>query len=63
MPATSSGVDNTARAALECAYNTTFASDAITDPDPAKHEHVMKKFSPRYGEMDTTDHILALFGS
>jgi nicotinamidase-related amidase len=58
--ATSMGVDTTARAAYERAYNVTFASDAMTDLDPAAHEFVMKKVFPRIGEIDTTDAILAL---
>jgi nicotinamidase-related amidase len=58
--ATSSGVDSTARAAHERAYNLTFASDAITDTDPAAHDFVMKKIFPRFGEIDTTDAILKL---
>jgi len=57
---TSAGVDGTARAAHERAYNVTFASDAITDMDAATHEHVMKKVFPRLGEIDTTDALLAL---
>lgn len=58
--ATSIGVDFTARAAQERAYNVTFASDAMTDLDPAAHEFVMKKMFPRLGETDTTDALLAL---
>jgi nicotinamidase-related amidase len=58
--ATSIGVDTTARAAHERSYNVTFASDAITDLDAATHELVMKKIFPRYGEIDTTDALLAL---
>jgi len=57
---TSNGVDGTARAAHERAYNITFASDAISDGDAATHEHVMKKVFPRLGEIDTTDAVLAL---
>jgi nicotinamidase-related amidase len=59
---TSSGVDGTARAAYERAYNITFASDAISDMDAATHEHVMKKMFPRIGEIDTTDAVIALLG-
>jgi nicotinamidase-related amidase len=59
---TSSGVDGTARAAYERAYNVTFASDAISDMDAATHEHVMTKVFPRLGEIDTTDALLALLG-
>jgi nicotinamidase-related amidase len=58
--ATSMGVDSTARAAHERAYNVTFAVDAITDLDPAAHEVTLKKIFPRLGEIDTTDAILAL---
>jgi len=58
--ATGSGVDATARAAHERGYNITFASDAITDTDPAIHELEMTKLFPRLGEVDTTDNILAL---
>ncbi len=58
--ATSIGVDSTARAAHERAYNITFASDAITDMDPTTHELVMKKMFPRIGEVDSTDALLAL---
>jgi nicotinamidase-related amidase len=57
---TSSGVDSTARAAHERAYNISFASDAITDMDAAAHEFVMTKIFPRIGEIDTTDALLAL---
>lgn len=58
--ATSIGVDSTARAAAERAYNLTFASDAMTDLDPAAHEHSLQKIFPRLGEIDTTDALLAL---
>jgi nicotinamidase-related amidase len=58
--ATSSGVDSTARAAFELAYNVTFAIDAMTDLDPTAHEFVTKKIFPRLGELDTTDAVLAL---
>jgi len=58
--ATSIGVDTTARGAHERAYNVTFASDAMTDIDPAAHEFAMKKIFPRIGEVDSTDALLAL---
>jgi len=58
--ATGSGVDSTARAAHERAYNITFASDAISDVDPAVHELVMKKMFPRMGEIDSTEAIVGL---
>ncbi|HVU50758.1 MAG TPA: isochorismatase family protein [Polyangia bacterium] len=58
--ATSSGVEATARAAHERAYNVTFAADAMSDVDAASHEHALKKVFPRLGEIDTTDALLAL---
>jgi nicotinamidase-related amidase len=58
--ATSIGVDTTARAAYERGYNVTFATDAITDLDPAAHEFATTKIFPRLGESDTTDEIIAL---
>ena len=57
---TSSGVDGTARAAFERAYNVSFVSDAITDMDAATHEHVMKKVFPKHGEIDATEKFLSL---
>lgn len=56
--ASGGGVDATARAAYERAYNVTFASDAITDVDPAIHELEVTKIFPRLGEVDTTGAIL-----
>jgi nicotinamidase-related amidase len=61
--ATSVGVDGTARAAQELAYNVTFAADAIADRDPEMHEFVMKKVYPRYGEVDSTDALIALLAA
>jgi nicotinamidase-related amidase len=58
--ATSIGVDGTARAAYERAYNVTFARDAMTDLDLASHEHILAKMFPRLGEIDSTDAILRL---
>jgi nicotinamidase-related amidase len=58
--ATSIGVDSTARAANERAYNLTFASDAMSDIDVTGHEFSLTKIFPRIGEVDSTDAILAL---
>jgi nicotinamidase-related amidase len=57
---TSLGVDSTARAASERAYNVTFVSDAITDVDSTLHELVTSKLFPRFGEVGTIDAVLAL---
>ncbi len=56
--ATSIGVESTARAAYERAYNLTLASDAMTDRDPMAHECSLTKIFPRLGEVGTTDTIL-----
>ena len=57
---TSVGVDSTARAAHERGYNVTFALDATTDRDPELHEVISKKMFPRWGEVDSSDKIIAL---
>jgi nicotinamidase-related amidase len=57
---TSIGVDSSARAANERGYNLSFASDAITDLDPAAHEHAMTKIFPRIGEIGTSEALLGL---
>ena len=56
---TSIGVDTTARAANERAYNVTFASDAMSDVDPAAHEVAHTKIFPRLGEVGPTEAVLA----
>lgn len=58
--ATSIGVDTTARAAHERAYNVTIASDAVTDIDQGAHDFSIQKIFPRLGEVDSTDALLAL---
>jgi nicotinamidase-related amidase len=54
------GVDYTARAAQERAYNVTFASDAMADGDALSQEFAFTRSFPRLGETGTTDEILAL---
>ncbi|HVZ88783.1 MAG TPA: isochorismatase family protein [Polyangia bacterium] len=58
--ATGSGVEATARAAHERAYNVTFAADAMTDMDATVHDVMLQKIFPRLGEVDTTAALLAL---
>ncbi len=58
--AASIGVDTTARGAHERGYNVTFATDAITDFDPAAFEFVTQKMYPRLGESDSTEAVLKL---
>jgi len=58
--ATSLGVESTARAAYDHGYNVTFAVDAMTDFNPAAHQHSVEVVFPRFGEVDTTERILEL---
>jgi len=58
--AASIGVDSTARAAHERAYNVTYAADAITDVDAEALDVMLKKLYPRFGEIDTVDALVKL---
>ena len=55
---TSIGVEGTARAASELAYNITFAQDAMTDTVAEAHAHSLKYIFPRIGEVGHTAHII-----
>jgi nicotinamidase-related amidase len=57
--ATSLGVESTARAAYDRGYNLTFAADALADPDPVAHQHSLDVTFPRFGEVGTTQEIIA----
>ena len=54
------GVEGTARAAYERAYDLTFAEDAISDIDGEAHEHSVNRIVPRLGEVDSTTRVLSL---
>ncbi len=58
--ATSIGVEGTARAASERAYNLTFALDAMTDMSIDAHENSVKRIFPRIGESGTTEEIIKM---
>lgn len=58
---TSFGVESTARAAFDQGYNVVFAEDAMTDRDPACHQHSVEKIFPRIGQVTTSERILAAF--
>jgi nicotinamidase-related amidase len=55
---TSIGVESTARAAYDLGYNVVLVTDAMTDRDPATHEHSVEKIFPRLGERVTTSEAL-----
>lgn len=57
---TSIGVEGTARAASERAYNIIFATDAMTDMQPLAHERSIQFIFPRMGETGTTKEIIEI---
>lgn len=59
---TSIGVEGTARAASELAYNITFATDAMTDMQEEAHQRSIKYIFPRIGERGTTKEIIEMIG-
>ena len=61
--ATGSGVEGTARSAHDLGYNVAFVTDAMTDMDAEVHRLCVEKLFPRYGELITTDGLLALLKS
>jgi nicotinamidase-related amidase len=58
--ATSLAVESAARTAHERAFNVTFAWDAMTDLDDVAQDASLTNIFPRFGEVDSTDAILAL---
>jgi nicotinamidase-related amidase len=61
--ATSSGVESTARDAHERGFNVTLPTDAMTDSDPARHEHSVARIFPRIAETGTTRDVLDLLAA
>lgn len=59
---TSIGVEGTARAASERAYNISFAIDAMTDLQEEAHQRSIKYIFPRMGETGSTEEIINMFG-
>ena len=57
--ATSSGVEATARAGYDHGYNVVSVADAMTDGDPAAHDHAVGVQLAKIGEVTTTDEVLA----
>jgi nicotinamidase-related amidase len=57
---TSSGVEVTARQAYELGFNTTLATDAMTDVDAEAHAYSVTRVFPKIGETGTTADIIAL---
>jgi hypothetical protein len=57
--ATSIGVESTARHAHEHGLHVTLATDAMTDLNPAAHDHTIAHIFPKLGETGTTADLLA----
>ncbi|HVD98881.1 MAG TPA: isochorismatase family protein [Cytophagaceae bacterium] len=55
---TSKGVEGTARAASERAYNISFATDAMTDPNGEAHKNSIEVIFPGLGERGTSEEII-----
>jgi nicotinamidase-related amidase len=60
---TSIGVEGTARAASERAYNISFATDAMTDRNIDAHNNSVNVIFPRMGEVGTSADIIAKLNS
>jgi nicotinamidase-related amidase len=58
--ATSAGVESTARDGHAYGFNVTLPVDAMTDSDPAAHEHSISKIFPRLAETGTTEDVIEL---
>ncbi|MGQ4435564.1 cysteine hydrolase [Streptomyces sp. SAS_260] len=58
--ATSSGVESTARSAVDHGYHVVLATDAMGDPDPEAHRHSVGRIFPKLGETATTAEIAAM---
>ncbi|MER5949075.1 isochorismatase family protein [Streptomyces sp. NPDC001904] len=56
--ATGSGVESTARSAVDHGYHVVLATDAMDDPDAAIHEHSVRRVFPKLGETATTQEII-----
>ncbi|BCJ40075.1 hydrolase [Actinoplanes ianthinogenes] len=57
--ATTMGVESTARAAADLGFEVVFASDAMSGMTAAEHTHALSVVLPRFGDVLTTEEILA----
>ncbi|MFT4044347.1 MAG: isochorismatase family cysteine hydrolase [Gordonia sp. (in: high G+C Gram-positive bacteria)] len=58
--ATSFGIESSAREAYDLGYSVIIATDAISDPNPASHEHSLRQVFPALAELAITADIIAL---
>jgi nicotinamidase-related amidase len=61
--ATSLGVESTAREARDRGFNVVLAIDAMTDINPAAHEHPTGVIFPLLGESGTTVEMIEPLGA
>lgn len=57
--ATTMGVESTARAASDHGFEVIFAADAMSGMTAVEHDHALTVVLPRFGEVITTDQVLA----
>ncbi|GAA2847030.1 hydrolase [Actinoplanes cyaneus] len=57
--ATTMGVESTARAAADLGFDVVFAADAMSGMTAAEHTHALTVILPRFGEILSTEEILA----
>lgn len=57
--ATTMGVESTARAAADHGFQVLFAADAMSGMTAAEHDHALTAVLPRFGEVLTTEDLLA----
>jgi nicotinamidase-related amidase len=60
--ATTFGIESTARSAADLGFHVVIASDAVSDPDPARHRSAIENTFPLLGRIATTSEILAALG-
>lgn len=60
---TNVGVEATARAANERAYDQVFVEDAMTAREADLHEHAVRRYFPTIGRVRSTDEVLAALGA
>ncbi|MER7922569.1 isochorismatase family cysteine hydrolase [Streptomyces sp. NPDC096057] len=58
--ATSSGVESTARSAVDHGYHVVLATDAMGDPDPEAHRHSVERVFPKLGETATAAEVITM---
>ncbi|WP_089248638.1 isochorismatase family protein [Asanoa hainanensis] len=57
--ATTMGVESTGRAAADHGFEVVFAADAMSGMTATEHDHALSVVLPRFGEVVTTDEVLA----